>query len=283
MKKPIKRIATVHDLCGIGKASLTNIIPVLSTLGIEVCPIPTIILSTHTGGFGKPKIIDLKGYISDAFEHYSQIKIDFEGIFIGYLGSINNIKAVLNLFKNQYTQNAFIVLDPIFGDHGNYYSNFDSNYSNELKKLIKYSKIITPNFTEACILADEEIPLQVSEEKLLCISRKLYNLGCESIIITSVPLNEDNKIGTSVYNGLNDSIYINRSTKLEKSYPGTGDIFTSVLIGKQLKGESLIESVKDSCEFIERCITESMKYDYPTKEGVLLEFNLKYLNQNQSK
>lgn len=283
MKKPIKRIATVHTLCGIGKAALTNIMPVLSTLGIEVCPIPTIVLSTHTGGFGKPRIVDLKGYISDAFEHYSQIKIDFDGIFIGYLGSINNIKAVSNFFENQYAKNELVVLDPIFGDNGNYYSNFDSNYSNELKKIIKYSKIITPNFTEACILADEEILLQVNEEKLLCISRKLYNLGCESVIITSVPLNEDNKIGTAVYNGLNDSIYINRSTKLEKSYPGTGDIFTSVLIGKQLQGEPVIESVKDSCKFIERCITESMKYDYPTKEGVLLEFNLKYLNQNQSK
>lgn len=277
MKKPIKRIATVHDLCGIGKASLTNIIPVLSTLGMEVCPIPTIILSTHTGGFGIPKIINLKGYISDAFKHYSEIKIDFEGIFIGYLGSINNIKAILNFFETQYTKNALVVLDPIFGDNGNYYSNFDSSYSDELKKLIRYSKIITPNFTEACILADEEIPLQVSEEKLLYISRKLYKLGCESVIITSVPLNENNKIGTSIYDGLTDSIYINRSTKLEKSYPGTGDIFTSVLIGRQLQGMSLIQSVKDSCRFVERCISKSIEYDYPTKEGVLLEFNLKYL------
>lgn len=278
MRKPIKRIAVVHDLCGIGKASLTNIMPVVATLGIEVCPIPTTILSTHTGGFGKPRIIDLKGYISDAFEHYSEIKIDFEGIFIGYLGSINNIKAVLNFFETQYTKNDLVVLDPIFGDHGNYYSNFDSSYSDELKKLIRYSKIITPNFTEACILVEEEISSQVNEEKLLHISRKLYKLGCESVIITSVPLNKNNEIGTSIYDGLTDSIYINRSTKLEKSYPGTGDIFTAVLIGKQLQDISLIKSVKDSCEFVERCIRESMKYDYPTKEGVLLELNLKYLN-----
>lgn len=278
MKKPVNRVATIHDLCGIGKAALTNIIPVLSKLGIEVCPIPTIILSTHTGGFGKPKIIDLKGYINDAFEHYSQIKIDFEGIFIGYLGSINNVKTVLNLLETLYKKDTFIVLDPICGDNGDYYSNFDSSYSDELKKLIKYSRIITPNFTEACILAREEIPVKVSQDQLLKISRKLCGLGCENIIITSVPLCENNKIGTSVYNGATDSIYINISTKLEKSYPGTGDIFTSVLIGRQLQGMPLIQSVKDSCEFVERCILKSSEYNYPTKEGVLLEANLEYLN-----
>ena len=60
MKKPIKRVAAIHDLCGVGKAALTNVIPVLSMLEIEVCPIPTMILSTHTGGFNIPSIVKLE-------------------------------------------------------------------------------------------------------------------------------------------------------------------------------------------------------------------------------
>lgn len=66
--------------------------------------------------------------------------------------------------------------------------------------------------------------------------------------------------------------------RLPKSYPGTGDVFTSVLIGMMLKGKSLKESVKKSCEFVEKCIIESSNYDYPTKEGLFLEVVLKELH-----
>jgi len=277
MKKPIKRVAAIHDLCGVGKAALTNVIPVLATLKIEVCPIPTMILTTHTGGF-KPNIMQLEGYISKAVKHYRDIEINFEGIFVGYLGSTINVEETLNLLQTVKKDSSLVVLDPIFGDYGKYYSNFDKNYSDSLKKLIKYSHIITPNFTEACFLAEEKIISEVSEDQLLIISRKLRNLGCEDVVITSVPLNDKNKIGTTIYNGKNDSIEIVICDRLEKSYPGTGDIFTSVLIGRMLNGDSLSESVKKSCKFVEISMIESSKYDYPTKEGILLEVVLKHLN-----
>ena len=92
-EKLIKRVSTIQDLCGVGKAELTNVIPVLATLGIEACPIQTMVLTKHTGGF-TPNVIKLDGYISNAAKHYR--KIDFEGIFIGYLGSTTNIEETLN-------------------------------------------------------------------------------------------------------------------------------------------------------------------------------------------
>lgn len=278
MNKPIKRTAVIHDLCGIGKAALTNVIPVLATMGIEVCPIPTIILSTHTGGFNKPTIVRLDGYISQAFKHYKEEDINFEGIFIGYLGSIENINETLNLLEGVNQENSMIVFDPIFGDNGRFYSNFDKSYSNKLKELAKYAKVMTPNFTEACILAEEEIPDEINDENLLKLSRKLHDLGCENIIITSVPLKDKNKIGTSIYNGNKDLIDLIVCDRLEKSYPGTGDIFTSVLTGSLLNGFDLKESTRKSCAFVEKTIEVSSQYDYPTKEGVLLEKALRSLN-----
>ena len=38
--KPVKRAAVIHDLCGVGKAAMTNIVPILSVMGIEACPVP---------------------------------------------------------------------------------------------------------------------------------------------------------------------------------------------------------------------------------------------------
>ena len=39
MEKIIKKVAAIHDLSGFGRSSLTNIIPILSTMGIQVCPL----------------------------------------------------------------------------------------------------------------------------------------------------------------------------------------------------------------------------------------------------
>lgn len=278
MNKPIKKAAVIHDLCGVGKAALTNVIPVLATMGIEVCPIPTIILSTHTGGFNKPAIVKLDGYISRANKHYEEIGVNFDGIFVGYLGSQENIAETLTLLERTNREKSVIIFDPIFGDNGHFYSNFDKSYSDNLKALAKYAYVMTPNFTEACILAGEEISEEVNEEELMRISKKLHDLGCENIIITSVPINDKSKIGTSIYNGKKNLLDLIVCDRLKKSYPGTGDIFTSVLIGSILKGFDLIESTKKSCTFVEKAIRLSSQYDYPTKEGVLLEKVLKSLN-----
>ena len=278
MNKPIKRAAVIHDLCGIGKAALTNVIPVLATMGIEACPIPTIILSTHTGGFNKPAIVNLEGYISQAVKHYKEEEINFEGIFVGYLGSIENINETLILLEAVNKENSMVIFDPIFGDNGHFYSNFDKSYSDNLKEVAKYAHVMTPNFTEACILANEEISDEINEEELLRVSRILHGLGCENIIITSVPLKDKNKIGTSIYNGKKDLIDLVICDRLEKSYPGTGDIFTSVLTGSLLNGFDLKESTRKSCAFVEKAIKISNQFDYPTKEGVLLEKALRSLN-----
>ena len=44
----VKKIAAIHDLSGTGRTSLMAVIPILSTMGFEVCPLPTAILSGHT-------------------------------------------------------------------------------------------------------------------------------------------------------------------------------------------------------------------------------------------
>lgn len=277
MIKPIKRAAVLHDLCGIGKAALTNVIPILSTLGVEVCPIPTMILTSHTGGF-RPNIERLDGYISKAVQHYLELNMNFESIFVGYLGSTNNIEETLLLLESVNKNESLVVLDPIFADNGSYYSNFNKEYSDSLKRIIRYSHIITPNFTEACILCDEKIVDEVNEEKLLALSRKLYSFGCENVIITSAPVANKKKIGISVYNGENDSLKLIIRDRIERSYPGTGDVFTSVLIGLIMDDNSLEKSVEKSCKFVEDCIKESSSYDYPVREGLLLEPILYKLN-----
>ncbi len=44
----VKKVAAIHDLSGMGRVSLTVVIPILSSMGFRVCPLPTAILSNHT-------------------------------------------------------------------------------------------------------------------------------------------------------------------------------------------------------------------------------------------
>ncbi|MEG1476364.1 MAG: pyridoxamine kinase, partial [Oscillospiraceae bacterium] len=61
-----KRILCINDISCVGRCSLTVILPILATMGIEACPLPTAVLSTHTGGFGAPAVLDMRGFAHDA-------------------------------------------------------------------------------------------------------------------------------------------------------------------------------------------------------------------------
>ena len=47
----LTRAALINDLSCFGKCSLSVLMPILSSYGVETVPLPTAILSTHTGGF----------------------------------------------------------------------------------------------------------------------------------------------------------------------------------------------------------------------------------------
>ena len=60
MIKPVepKKILCIHDLSGVGRCSLAVILPVLSVMGLQPVALPTVVLSTHTGGLGTPARLD---------------------------------------------------------------------------------------------------------------------------------------------------------------------------------------------------------------------------------
>ena len=41
----VKKVVAVHDLSGVGRVSLTVVIPILSSMGFQVCPLPTAVPS----------------------------------------------------------------------------------------------------------------------------------------------------------------------------------------------------------------------------------------------
>ena len=84
---PLKRIAAIHDLSGLGKCSLTVALPVISATGVECACIPTAVLSTHTGEFTGWTRRDLTDQMLPIARHWASLDLDFDGIYSGYLAS----------------------------------------------------------------------------------------------------------------------------------------------------------------------------------------------------
>ena len=269
--RPVKKIALLHDICGVGKAAMMNMTPILSMMGIEVCPVPTVLLSTHTGGYGTPAVCHVPGdYIRACADHYKKEHITFDAIFVGYLGKADVIDAVI-YFISQFPDTK-VILDPIMGDHGVYYTNFDESYGAAMRKILPYADIILPNLTEMYLLAGKEYQLTGNHRNVLHLCEILRELGAKNMIITSVP-KDDCKKGIVLYED-NAFLYIGNGENL-KEFHGAGDAFDGMFLAKLLQGNSLLESVQASHAFVCACIRESEKYDYPEREGLLIERTLK--------
>lgn len=115
MIRPVKRVAAIHDLSGFGRASLTAIIPIISSMGIQVCPVPTAILSTHTGGFNDYSFVDLTDSMEDYINHWYKVGIDFDCIYSGFLGSVKQINIVSKFIDLFRKDNTLVVVDPVNG------------------------------------------------------------------------------------------------------------------------------------------------------------------------
>mgnify|MGYP003286689846 CR=1 FL=1 len=273
-KKPIKRAAVLHDMCSVGRAAMTNILPVLSVMGVEACPVPTMLLSTHTGGYGRPVMCPVPEFPRECASHLKSQGIKFDALFVGYMGNAQVTDSVLG-FMSTYSD-AMVIFDPIMADNGRYYQNFGESYKRQLQKLLKYSDIITPNFTESCFLADEPYTDRCGQSELLSVCWRLEELGSRRIVITSVPL-EGCSLGIAVYE--EGELEIFPKEPAGRFYHGTGDLFAAVLLGRILQGRALVPAALSAHEFVSLCIRKSDEYDYDIREGILLEPCLKYLMQ----
>lgn len=279
MRAPVQKVAAVHDISGFGRASLTVIIPILSTMEIQACPLPTAVLSTHTGGFEGYKLIDLTDHMKEYISHWSKLGLEFDCIYSGYLGSGRQID-ILSDFIIEFSKNTkLIVIDPVLGDNGALYRSIDRNMVEKMKEFIRLADIITPNFTEAAFLLNKPYKNKINKKEMKEWLLELSAEGPGTVIITSVPDPDTNK-GTYViaYNKNDGRFWRVKCNCIPAHYPGTGDAFTSVLIGSLLQGDNLPIALDRAVQFVSYVIRISCGYKYSEREGLLLEKALVNLN-----
>lgn len=265
----LPRLAMINDIAGFGRCSTTVALPVISAMQVQVCPVPTSILSNHLA-FPHCYFEDYTPHMREYLHAWEQLGITFDGLYCGFLGNVEQI-AIVEEFLNCFQPGIFL-LDPVMGDHGKAYSTVTRDHCLSMKRLLKYAQIITPNITEACLLTDtpyHEGAFSLTELEAIC--EKLSRLCSGSIVITGL----HNHGSFANYIRQDNAYHIYETPSAGASRPGTGDLFASVLIADALLGRELTASVKKAADFIAACISSSDKAGIPVKEGVLFE---KYLH-----
>lgn len=275
MENIVKKVAAIHDLSGFGRSSLTSIIPILSSMKVQVCSVPTAVLSSHTGGFEGYSFLDLTDYMEQHIAHWKSLNLEFDCIYSGFLGSPKQMKIVADFIDFFGHKNNLTVVDPVLGDNGKLYGTMNNEMVEEMKKLISKADIITPNFTEVTFLLNKPYKKEISEPEVKEWLIELANMGPKIVIATSVPDENshkaDRKTNVIAYDKENDVFWKVSCKYIPASYPGTGDAYTSVVIGSLLQGDSLPIAIERGVQFITQCILASYGFKYPNREGVLLE------------
>ena len=274
-----KRVAAIQDISGLGRCSLTVIIPVLSAMGVQVCPVPTAVLSAHTG-YSEFVIRDLTDYIRPTLEHYQKMGTHFDCIYSGFLASAEQIDHVKEYFEAY--PDALKVVDPVMGDDGKSYATYTGELCQRMSELVAVADIITPNITEAAILLGEDYPsAPLTNQQARSWLVRLSEQGARIVVITSVNLVSGGMHTIGYDRDTNSFWKIKNDYVANAHFSGTGDCFASVLIGSMLGGDSLPIAMNRATAFTELNVKITDSYKQHWTEGLMLEGQLPWLTSYQ--
>lgn len=285
------RVAAIQDLSSVGRCSLTATIPTLSAMGYQVIPLPTALLSTQTWGYDRPYFVDLTDEIEGMTTSFTENKLSFRAIYSGYLASekqVDYVESFLDAFSSRPDESErlpLLLLDPVLGEDGVFYTTCNHALADGMKRLAKRVDVLTPNLTEACLLLGEDyrdtsiLPTEQVKPYVEALLLQLQAMGPRRVVITGVP---DVSGALSNY-GVDETrqLFCVSNQKTMTSYPGTGDLFASVLLGKLLDGASFQSAVFYAANLVAEAARLTEAAGTPAREGVLLELLLpKLLERN---
>ena len=253
----MKRILTIQDISCLGKCSLTIALPVISALGVETVILPTAVLSTHTM-FKNFTVKDLSDQIEPITEHWLSEDVHFDAIYTGYLGTVEQIDQMKELFKKFKKDDTLIFIDPVMADNGKLYPAFDMDYVKKNKELCGEADIIVPNITEAAFMTGMEYKEEYDESYIKDMLAALSDFGAKISVLTGVSLSEG-KTGVYGYDSEKDDYFIYQNDRIDASYHGTGDLFSSTCIGEICRGKSWQDAMKIAADYTAKTISVTLE------------------------
>ena len=268
-----KNILLINDLPGYGKVALSAMLPILSKMGYSLYNLPTALVS-NTLDYGKFEILDTTSYMENTIKVWNELGFQFDCISTGFILSSKQVDIITSYIKSQNNPNLLVVVDPIMGDDGKLYNGITQETVAHMKELSSYADILIPNYTEAAFIADlftDKSSLTKSEINALI--DKLVSQGSKSVVITSIIDKDSNNHFVCGYDDKSKTYFYLPYDYIPVRFPGTGDIFSAVMIGELLKETSLELSVKKAMDIVAKLIEKNIDSQDKFK-GIFIEKDL---------
>lgn len=272
------KLLLINDMAGYGKVALSAMIPVLSHMKYEVFNLPTALVS-NTLDYGKFDILETTEYMKNSIRVWDELEFTFDAVSTGFIVSEEQTRIIFDFCKKCSERGSIIFTDPIMGDDGHLYNGITDETVCLMRQLIAVADYIVPNYTEAAFLAGKEYHADgATVEELHEIIAELKKLGAKSVIVTSCIVKESKEKCVIGYDTATDEYFRKDFTEIPVRFPGTGDIFSSVFMGKVLEGEPLVKATETAMNVVREMIEMNAK-DVDKYKGIPLETCLEVIDK----
>lgn len=272
MKK--SKILIVSDMCGYGKVAAAAQMPIFSYMGHDVFTLPTMLIS-NTFPYGKYAILESTGYISEALQKWNELGFHFDAITTGFMASERQAQIVAQYCREQAALGTAIYVDPVMGDYGKLYGGADEGTIRCMREMLGVAHLCFPNYTEACLLTNvkyKDEGMTVTEAKELV--NKVRRIGSMSVIITSCVV--DGVHSVIGYNHFSGKYFQLTYEEIPVQFPGTGDIFSSIIVGCLQDGDTLEHATQYAMDILHNWIFQN-KDNEDKNRGIPIERHLNEL------
>lgn len=273
-----KNILIINDMPGYGKVALAAMLPILSNLGHSVYNLPTALVS-NTLDYGKFTILDTTDYMVKAIDVWKQLNFQFDCITTGFLASAAQVGVIRDFIASQKKEGLLVMTDPIMGDEGKLYNGVTEETVENMRRLIGVADVIVPNLTEAEFLTGlYEGREALTQEEADRVVDRLLAFGPRSVVVTSGKEQETGRHVVWCYDHSSKERFTIPYRFIKVHFPGTGDMFSAVLVGELLKRTALCPAVKRAMDVLERLIFLEQD-EIEKNKGIQIEKYLSMLNE----
>ena len=249
-----KNVLIINDMPGYGKVALAAMLPVLSNLGHSIYNLPTALVS-NTLDYGKFTILDTTDYMVEAIRVWRELDFQFDCITTGFLASARQVGIIRDFSASQKKEGLLVMTDPIMGDEGKLYNGVTENTIDSMRRLVGVADVIVPNLTEAEFLTGlHEGQESLSAEEARAVVDGLLALGPRSVVVTSGMLRETGEHVVWGFDHKTQKYFTLPYRFIRVHFPGTGDMFSAVLVGELLAGKELVPAVARAMDVLEKLI-----------------------------
>ena len=248
------QLLLINDMCGYGKVALSAMIPVLSHMGYRIHNLPTALVS-DTLNYPKFYIHDTTEYVRQSLAIWEELGFEFDAISTGFIASEEETRIISDFCHARAERGTKVFVDPIMGDNGALYAGVPETTIGLMRELLACADYTVPNYTEACLLTGTPMKEGLSADEARELVVAVRRLGAKSVVVTSCVVDGSHAIVG--YDHVAGEYFTIPFEMVDVYFPGTGDTFSAVMLGRVMAGWSLQQATADAARVVRELIVRN--------------------------